>query len=68
MGIYMVNKKVVKYIPKHTFFGFDHLMNLLIEKKEFPYIYEYKGHWLDIGRPDDYEKAVNVIDKLTEYK
>ena len=64
MGIYMVNKKVVSHIPKNTFFGFDHLMRLLIEKSELPSLYEYKGYWLDIGRPDDYEKAVNEIDKI----
>jgi NDP-sugar pyrophosphorylase family protein len=64
MGIYMVNKKVVDYIPKDEFFGFDHLMNLLIEKYEYPSIFEYNGYWLDIGRPDDYEKAVNEIDKI----
>jgi len=62
MGIYMVNKKVVEYIPKDTFFGFDHLMKLLITKKEYPSIYEYNGHWLDIGRPDDYEKANEIIE------
>jgi len=64
MGIYMVNKKMVDYIPKDTFFGFDHLMNLLIQKSLFPKIYKYEGYWLDIGRPDDYEKAVNEIEKV----
>ena|ERR1035437_1375740 len=64
MGIYMVNKKVVDYIPNDKFFGFDHLMNLLIDKYEYPSIFEYNGYWLDIGRPDDYEKAVNEIDKI----
>ena len=64
MGIYMVNKKVVDYIPKDKFFGFDHLMNLLIAKYEYPSIFEYNGYWLDIGRPEDYEKAVNEIDKI----
>ena len=65
MGIYMVNKKIVEYIPKDTFFGFDHLMKLLIEKSELASLYEFNGYWLDIGRPDDYEKAVNEINKLT---
>lgn len=64
MGIYMANKKIIKYIPENTFFGFDHLMNLLIEKSELPAIYEFNGNWLDIGRPDDYEKAVNEIDRF----
>lgn len=58
MGIYMMNKENIKYIPKNTFFGFDHLMNTLIQKKILPYIYEFNGYWLDIGRPTDYEKAI----------
>ena len=63
MGVYMVNKKTVSYIPKNTFFGFDHLMNLLLQKAEPPEIFQHKGYWLDIGRPDDYEKALNDINE-----
>lgn len=59
MGVYMVNKKVVDFIPKDTFFGFDHLMHTLIETENYPSVFEYKGYWLDIGRPDDYEKAIH---------
>lgn len=59
MGVYMVNKKVVDLIPYNTFFGFDHLMNRMIAEKTYPDIYEYNGYWLDIGRPVDYEKAIN---------
>ena len=62
MGVYMVNKKVIEYIPNNTFFGFDHLMNLLIAKSELPSVYEYSGKWLDIGRPDDYEKATTIFE------
>ena len=58
MGIYMVNKKVVDCIPKNMFFGFDHLMKVLIERKEYPTIFKHTGYWLDIGRPDDYERAI----------
>lgn len=60
MGVYLMNRKVVKNIPKNTFYGFDSLMNALIEKSEFPLIYEYNGLWLDIGRPEDYEKAISL--------
>jgi NDP-mannose synthase len=62
MGIYMLNKEILSYIPHNTFFGFDHLMNLLLQKNEPPTIYQHNGYWLDIGRPDDYEKALNDID------
>lgn len=63
MGIYMMNKNNLKYIPKNTFFGFDHLMNTLIENNILPNIYEFDGYWLDIGRPDDYEKAISDNEK-----
>lgn len=63
MGIYMMNKNNLKYIPQNTFFGFDHLMNTLIENNILPYIYEFDGYWLDIGRPDDYEKAISDNEK-----
>lgn len=68
MGIYMLNKKNLNHIPKNTFFGFDHLMNHLIESKEYPYLNEFDGYWLDIGRPDDYEKAVADFDKIFNLK
>jgi NDP-sugar pyrophosphorylase family protein len=67
MGVYVVNKKIIRYIPKDTFFGFDHLMNMLISKSELPSVYEFSGRWLDIGRPDDYEKATSEMDKKSFY-
>ena len=65
MGIYMLNKKVINLIPENTFFGFDDLMHLLIKNKNFPFLYNYDGYWLDIGRPSDYEKAIIEYKKLT---
>lgn len=58
MGIYTVNKKVLDFIPKNKFFGFDHLMEKLIENGEPVKVFCYDGYWLDIGRPSDYEKAI----------
>ncbi|KAF2519768.1 NTP transferase domain-containing protein [Flavobacterium salilacus subsp. salilacus] len=61
MGVYMVSKNVLQYVPEDTFFGFDHLMYKLLDEKRLPKIYEYNGYWLDIGRPSDYEIAVNKV-------
>ena len=58
MGIYMINKKVVKYIPEGKEFGFDDLMLRMINKNEPVKIHSYNGYWLDIGRPDDYIQAI----------
>jgi NDP-sugar pyrophosphorylase family protein len=57
MGVYMVNRTCLSIIPDDTFYGFDHLMLDLIAKKTPANIKLFDGYWLDIGRPEDYEKA-----------
>ncbi len=59
MGIYILNKKVLKYFPRNKYFGFDDLMKKLIKNKIKINIKKHRGKWLDIGRPEDYEKALN---------
>lgn len=65
MGVYMMNRRNLDLIPFDTFFGFDHLMNALIDQKRFPTIFEFNGYWLDIGRPSDYERAIEEYTKMT---
>ncbi len=57
MGIYAFNKRVFDYVPENTYFGFDDLMHKLLDNGEKVKIFEHKGYWLDIGSPEDYEKA-----------
>ena len=57
MGVYMASKKVLEYIPENQFYGFDHLMLDLIKDQHPATVKIHSGYWLDIGRPDDYEKA-----------
>ncbi|MFA5044467.1 MAG: sugar phosphate nucleotidyltransferase [Paludibacter sp.] len=57
MGVYMANKKILDYIPEDQFYGFDHLMLDLIKNSNPATVNVHSGYWLDIGRPDDYEKA-----------
>lgn len=63
MGIYMSSKKVLDYIPKDTFYGFDDLMIDLIKNQVNPKVKKFNGYWLDIGRPDDYIRAIEEFDK-----
>lgn len=65
MGIYMLNRRVLDVIPPDTVFGFDHLMYKLLEDQEKVVVHEHKGEWLDIGRPDDYSKALEFYEKLS---
>lgn len=64
MGVYVLNKKVLNKIPLNEQFGFDNLMLTLLKDKQTIKVYPYDGYWLDIGRPDDYEKANKDIEKL----
>lgn len=67
MGIYMVNKEVLKFVPAGNPYGFDNLMLQLIEKKENVKVKKFDGYWLDIGRPDDYIKAIEEFEKKKNY-
>lgn len=64
MGIYAVSKDVLKYIPNDEYFGFDTLMLKLIESNKRVKVNVFSGYWLDIGRPDDYQKATDDFDDM----
>ncbi|MCD0451299.1 NTP transferase domain-containing protein [Actinocorallia sp. API 0066] len=64
MGVYALNKAVLaKYTPGLPL-GFDELvLDLLAEGRE-PLDFAFDGYWLDIGRPDDYDRANAEFDAL----
>ncbi|MCE5331942.1 MAG: NTP transferase domain-containing protein [Bacteroidales bacterium] len=59
MGVYMANRSILDYIPENQLYGFDYLMLDLIKFSNPATVKVHSGYWLDIGRPDDYEKACN---------
>lgn len=63
MGIYAVSRKILDYIPVDVYYGFDQLMLQLLQKGIEVCVKEHKGYWLDIGRPDDYQQAVEDCEK-----
>lgn len=62
MGIYAVSRKVVDYIPKAQTYGFDDLMLDLIVAGNPASVKRHYGYWLDIGRPEDYEQAIEEFE------
>ncbi len=66
MGIYVFEPEILNFIPKGKKFDFPDLMQLLLEKDEKVSIYNSTDFWLDIGRPDDYQKAVEEFEKNKE--
>jgi NDP-mannose synthase len=63
MGVYMVSQRALKMIPPDVAFGFDHLMHRLIATVTLPDVRRHEGYWLDIGRPDDYARAIEEYEK-----
>lgn len=64
MGIYMVSKEVLDYIPPGKPFGFDDLMFDLVNNNRSVRVQRHTGYWLDIGRPDDYMRAIDEFSSL----
>jgi len=64
MGVYILNKKVLDYIPANSFYGFDQLMLSFLKKDEKVKVIKHVGYWLDIGRPDDYQQANEDYEKI----
>jgi NDP-sugar pyrophosphorylase family protein len=57
MGVYAVTRDALRNYTPGLPFGFDELVLDLLERETLPAIYPFKGYWLDIGRPDDYDRA-----------
>jgi NDP-sugar pyrophosphorylase family protein len=56
-GIYMIQKEAVHHIPADEPYNATDLMEVLISKGSKVLSYPLHGYWLDIGKPDDFQKA-----------
>jgi NDP-sugar pyrophosphorylase family protein len=59
MGVYVVSREVLGFIPADRPYGFDTLMLELLAAKKKVMVRRHDGYWLDIGRPDDYMQAID---------
>lgn len=60
-GIYLMKREVLKHLPIKKHFNATDLMELLIQNGSRVISYPLSGYWLDIGRHEDYEKALKDI-------
>lgn len=63
MGVYAANRRILDLIPPDRAYGFDTLMHDLLARRIPVGIRTHDGHWLDIGRPDDYLEAIDQFEK-----
>ena len=64
MGIYCMQREVVRELSVGMPYGFDTLMIDGLAQGRPITIRPFHGYWLDIGRPEDYEDADRNFDEL----
>lgn len=60
MGIYVMEPEVLEHIPEGRHFDFPDLVAALLEADMPIGAFRSDGLWFDIGRPEDYERAVSA--------
>jgi NDP-sugar pyrophosphorylase family protein len=66
MGLYILEPEALNYIPKDQAFDLPDLIRTLIQEQKTVKGFLFDGFWLDLGRPEDYERALNEPDKIGE--
>jgi len=62
MGVYVFEARVLGFLEPGQHMDFPDLVKLLIGRGEHVGSYPFAGYWLDMGRPDDYARAVEEFD------
>ena len=57
-GIYLFEPEICNYIPRDQRLELPELIIRLKDDQQNVNVYHHRGYWLDIGRQDDYEIAV----------
>lgn len=63
MGIYIFEPAILNYIPLNQKLDLPDLMLNLLKAGQKINVFKFDGYWLDIGRPDDYERAIDEFAK-----
>lgn len=63
-GIYLIKRRALKEIPENTFFNATDLIEKLIGERKKVIRYPLNGTWIDIGNPQEYQKAKDLVKHL----
>ncbi|HRI56158.1 MAG TPA: sugar phosphate nucleotidyltransferase [Anaerolineae bacterium] len=64
MGVYVLTPAVLEYIPRGHYLDLPDLVRTLMAAGRPVLAYPFDGYWLDIGRHDDYEQAVEEFEAM----
>lgn len=63
-GIYLLKKETLNYIPDKKIFNATDLIDILAANNQTVVRYPLSGLWIDIGTPEEYHKAQELIKHL----
>ena len=63
-GIYLIKRRALDEIPDDTFFNATELVEKLIAEGKKVIRYPLNGTWIDIGNPQEYQKANDLVKHL----
>jgi NDP-sugar pyrophosphorylase family protein len=64
MGVYAMDPRALGYIERGVYLDLPDLVLRLLAAGEPVGSYLFDGHWLDIGRHEDYERAITQFEEL----
>jgi NDP-sugar pyrophosphorylase family protein len=66
MGVYVFEQRVVQLIPRGVKYDFPDLLGEVLERGWPVHAHRSTDFWLDIGRKEDYELALDRFDELRD--
>ena len=63
MGIYVLEPGILDFIPEDRYFDFPDLVKRLLADEIRIGAFPFDGLWLDIGRQEDYDRAVALLEE-----
>ena len=60
-GIYLIKKHALAEIPEDEFFNATDLIEKLIAQNKKVIRYPLNGTWIDIGNPQEFQKAQDLV-------
>lgn len=63
-GIYLIKRAALEEIPKDSFFNATDLIEKLISENKKVIRFPLNGTWIDIGNPQEYQKANELVKHL----
>lgn len=66
-GIYLIKRRAIDEIPDETFFNATDLIEKLIAERKKVIRFPLNGTWIDIGNPQEYQKANELVKHIGFY-